>query len=269
MNFYIKSIFIGTVSISTTALAHDLWLQPRQFAFAPGQAVPVDILIGHGASRENWGIRLDRLIILKNIRPAGPSIDLLATARLTKSLTLKLTNSGTYMIAMQSNNAESTLPAARYNEFAQEEGLTAILRHRAATGSMAKPGRELYSRRAKSIVQIGKASHATGCNVTKAIGFDLEIIPERNPLLLASTEKLPILVMFKGKPLPGALVKLTNLDADARPLAMLRTNAQGRAAFNVPAKGKWLLNTVWSTPVAGQDMLYNTIFSSLTFGDRP
>jgi uncharacterized GH25 family protein len=262
-------VFIAATCLSGAAVAHDLWVQPRLFAFAPAQKVPVDILIGHGPSREDWGIRLDRLVLLKAISPSGKSSDLLPAARATKAFMLNIAERGTHIIAMQSNNAESTLPAARYNEFAVEEGLSTIIAHRTATGTMAKPGRELYSRRAKSIVQVGAVSVQTSLSVTKPVGFDLEIIPERHPYLLGRGEKLPVLVTFRGRPLRGALVKLTNLDADAKPVAMLRTNGQGRAAFAVPAKGKWLLNVVWSTPVAGESNLYTTVFSSLTFGDRP
>lgn len=268
MRYYHFLGSIAAIGLSGATFAHDLWLQPREFVFAPGQAIPVDILIGHGQFRENWGDRLDRLVMLQSISPAGKSTNLLPTARLAKSLTLNLKEQGSHMLIMQSTSLVNVLPAERFNEYAKEEGLSGIIAHRLQTSTTNKPGRELYSRRAKTIVQIGAPNARSSQAVTKSTGLSLEIIPERHPYLLARGEKLPLLVTFRGRALPGALVKLTNLDADARPIAVQRTNAEGRAAFSVPTKGKWLLNVVWSTPVAGQDSLYLTIFSSLTFGSR-
>lgn len=259
---------VAAMGLSGAAVAHDLWLQPRQFTLAPGQAIPVDILIGHGAARENWGDRIDRIILLKSVAPSGKSLDLLPAARADKSLTLSLKERGAHVIGMQSTTLVNSLSATRFNEYAKEEGLSAITQHRLATSSANKPGRELYSRRAKVIVQIGAPDAQSNQAAVKPLGLSLEITPERDPYSLARGEKLPLLVNFRGQPLAGALVKLTNLDADARPVAMMRTNAQGRVAFSVPTKGKWLLTVIWSTPVPRQDGLYLTIFSSLTFGGR-
>lgn len=258
---------IAAVGLCGSAIAHDLWLQPRQFVLTPGRDMPVDIFIGHGQFRESWGDRLDRLVMLRSTSPSGKVTDLLPAARSAKSITLNFKDRGTHMITMQSTSIVNVLPPAKFNEYAQEEGLSRIIQYRNQTSTSDKPGRELYSRRAKTIAQIGLPDEKSSRAIVKPVGLSLEIIPERHPYLLASGEKLPVLVNFKGRPLAGALVKLTNLDADARPVATARTNAQGRTAFAVPTKGKWLLNVVWSTPVAGQD-LYLTIFSSLTFGDR-
>jgi uncharacterized GH25 family protein len=80
-------------------------------------------------------------------------------------------------------------------------------------------------------------------------------------------------VLFEGRPLPGALVKLTNLDADEKPVAMQRTDAAGRAVFTAPRSGSWLLNVVWTKPISGDRRGdFDTTFSSLTWGypvERP
>jgi len=262
----------GALIGSASAYAHDLWLQPTGFWPAPDQPIALSILIGHGATRENWGIRSDRIILLRDVLPNGQLIDLLPLIRRGSNepvIRLKLTQPGSHVLAMQSNDAQSVLPAARFNEFIAEEGMTPAIRHRAANRATDLPGREDYSRRAKAIVQVGAPDTRAIQVVSRRIGFDLEIVPERHPYLLAPGEKLPVRVYWQGQPLAGALVKLTNLDADEKPLSMLRTNAAGRAGFAVPRHGKYLLNTVWTTPVAGQASQFKTIFSSLTFGDRP
>ncbi len=67
--------------------------------------------------------------------------------------------------------------------------------------------------------------------------------------------------------MPGALVKLTNLEHDAAPLEMHRTDLEGRATFNMPNEGSWLLNVIWTQPLSqSREPDFETIFSRLGFG---
>jgi uncharacterized GH25 family protein len=255
---------------AASASAHDLWMQPASFSLPRPGAVPVSILVGHGKDRENWGIRSDRIILLRHVGPSGRATDLMPLLRPNSAepaLNLRLAQPGTHLIAMQSNHSQSELPGARFNDFLKEEGLTPALLHRQRTGANAQPGREVYSRRAKTLVQVGKVDPKQGSPSTKRLGFSLEIVPERDPYRLASSEDLPIRVFYEGRPLSGALVKLTNLDADAKPVSMKVTDGAGRARFSFPRKGKWLLNVVWIKQAAGiPNADYQTTFSSLSFG---
>lgn len=255
--------------ISAPVLAHDLWLQPSAFWVQPNSPQSAFILIGHGQNRENWGIRSDRIILFRNISPDGRTADLrpLVKAGSSPAFPFSLKQAGTHVLVMQSNHAESSLPAARFNEFLAEEGLTPAIRHRAATKAVQKAGREIFSRRAKMLVQNGPFNPKLAGAATRRIGFDLEIVPERHPYALGSSRTIPIRVYYQGKPLPGALVKFTNLDADARPVATKRTGADGRSSFDIPSRGKWLLNVVWTKPISGHPKAdFDTTFSSLTFG---
>ena len=265
-------VFTAGLALAASASAHDLWLQPNEFWQVSGQAFPMAVLIGHGPDRENWGLRADRIVLLKDFAPDRREFNLLPFVRArdgATSLPLRFSQPGTHVVAMQSNHAQSDLPAERFNEYAQTEGLTPAIAFRARTGANGKAGREIYSRRAKMIIQIGAADPKSSVAVTRPVGFDLEIVPERHPYLLKAAEKLPVRVYYRGKPLSGALVKLTNLNADARPVEEHRTDAAGRARFTIPAKGKWLLNVVWTRPITGNPKAdFDTIFSSLTFGSR-
>ena len=264
------SFFILALAGAASASAHDLWIQPSSFSAPAGGAVPFSILVGHGKDRENWGVRSDRILLLRSIGPDGRVINLMPLIRpnsAAPALNLRFPNPGTHLIAMQSNHAQSDLPGARFNEYLKEEGLTPAILHRQRTGANARPGREIYSRRAKSLVQIGKVDPRAGSPATKRLGLSLEIVPERDPYRLARGEDLPVRIFFEGRPLTGALVKLTNLDADAKPVAMKLSDGAGRAGFNVPRKGKWLLNVVWTKQIAGNPRAdYETTFSSFTFG---
>jgi uncharacterized GH25 family protein len=260
-------LVLPALALAASAAAHDLWLQPAAFSVPAGANIPVSLLIGHGSSRENWGMRSDKVILLRAVSPAGQFTDFLPRVRpntAAPAISLPFAQPGTHVLAMQSSKTESDLPAARFNDFLKEEGLTPALVHRRRTGALGRPGRELYSRRAKTLIRVGRAP-ATAA--TRRLGFTLEIVPERDPYALRAGETLPVRIFYEGKPLAGALVKLFNLAADERPAAARISNGMGRASFNVPRTGKWLVNVIWTKPIAGNPKAdFETTFSSLTFG---
>lgn len=250
------------------ALAHDFWLQPADFRVAPGQTTPVSIQVGHGQSRQRWAVKSDRVLMMRQIGPSGviDQRDALRRAG-TGDLPLRFATPGVHVLALQTNHAQSDLPALRFNDYLKEEGLTPAAALRARQGKTGAPGREIYSRRAKTLVLVGANDAASNALVTKPVGLTLEIVPERNPYSLKPGQALPVQVLYDGRPLAGATVKLTNLDFDMKPVAVKLTDKAGRAAFDVPLTGVWLLNVIWTKPITG-DLRgdFDTTFSGLSFG---
>lgn len=248
--------------------AHDFWLQPARFWIGSSAAVPIAILVGHGVNRAPWDVASGRVLLLRDIGPAGMVDHLFAIrARSVASIpAMRFTTPGTHIVALQSGHAVSDLPAVRFNDYLKEEGLTPAMRLRARTRATASPGREIYSRRAKALVQVGPVNPLQR-HVTRPLGLTLEIVPERNPYAPSKTSAFPVIIMYEGRTLPGALVKLTNLDADQKPVAVRISDGNGRAVFNVPQRGLWQVNVVWTKPIRGDARGdFDTTFSSLTFG---
>ena len=255
---------------SAPVSAHDFWVQPAAFHASAGSPVPITFQVGHGADRQRWGGGMQRVVSLRAIGPGGVVTDRRSRLRLGQIDDGVLTfASGTHVIAFETNNAASTLPADKFNAYLTGEGLTPAIQRRRETNTTDAAGRELYSRRAKAVVCVGPADGRDE-HVTGPVGQTLEIAPERNPCTLPAGEALPVRVYYAGRPLAGALVKLTNLDFDARTLEQNLTDANGRATFRVPRTGSWLLNVVWTRPLdAHASADFETVFSSLTFGFGP
>jgi hypothetical protein len=246
--------------------AHDFWLQPRSFHLpAPGVAA-TSIQIGHGDAREAWAVKPERIVRFQAVGPAG-AVDLRPGVRAgAADQPLPLRAPGLHVLVYESTPIPSVLPAQRFTDYLREEGLTPALQAREQTGRTQAQGREIYSRRAKALVQVGPAK-GPQAHVTAPIGLTLEIVPERNPYALRPGEPLPVRVFYQGRPLPGALVKLTDLGRDEKPVEVRRTDAQGRALFRPRQDGEWLLNVVWTRPLVGDPRGdWDTVFSSLTFG---
>lgn len=261
---------VATLTLSGAAAAHDFWLQPRAFHAKTGEPVPITLQIGHGAQRKRWQGGEDRMVQLVSFGPDGrtdlrPGFRALGAA---VDLAPEFTRPGLYVVAMQTDHAVSNLPAGRFDDYVREEGIAPIQLRRGRANRA--PGREIYSRRAKTLLQVGARSDRPDSRATRAVGLRLEIVPERDPYALGPDLRLPLHVQYRGRRLPGALVKLIDLNNDARPRATAITDRAGRAVFSVPASGHWLLHVVWSEPVSGDPRAeYDTTFSSLTFGYDP
>lgn len=256
--------------LATPALAHDFWIQPDRFQAAPGGPVSATFLVGHGDARERWGLN-DRIILLGDFfngrrqdrrgqLRSGGSSDLITSFK----------EPGLHVVGLQTNYATSELPAIRFNDYLKEEGLVPALAARKRDGKTDTVGRERYSRRAKALIQVGRQTAANQFYATRPIGLKLEIVPERNPYALGPSRQLPVHVLYNGRRLANATVKLTSLESDERPVAVVITDKAGRASFRVPPRGNWLLNVVWTEPVTGDPKVdFDTTFSSLTFGYGP
>jgi uncharacterized GH25 family protein len=259
------------IAAATAAAAHDFWVQPTRFWTAPNAVVPTSLQVGHGKDRVRWDSDIRRITAFRSLGPDGVKDHMaeLRVSAMEQDHPVKFGPAGAYILYLTTDHAQSELPSLRFNDYAKTEGLTLALAQRDRTASSDKPGRELYTRRAKVFVQVGPASAAPDPKMTKPVGLSLEIVPEVNPYAPNPGASLPVRILFEGKPLAGATVKLNNLDFDFRPIETHLSDAAGRAVFNMPKAGVWQLNVIWSKPIKDRKADFETTFSSLTFGFPP
>lgn len=254
--------------IAIPASAHDFWLVPSAYMMEdPGQ-VRLGFQIGHGTEKGPWNLRWDKVVGLRSISDDG-WMDHQATVMPRSDMmdggaVVALDVPGTHMIVFDSYNQDIELEAEKFNGYIESEGLTAIIDNREAMGKTGEPGTELYSRRGKTLVQVGDTF---SYSVMEPIGQTLEIVPKANPYALGEDEMLPVQVRFRGAPLEGALIDLTDLETGVEPMASELTDADGMASFAVPQDGSYKLNVIWGVPMPENDAAdYLTVFTSLTFG---
>jgi len=267
------SLFAGFGALLAGAAgAHDFWIQPETFWSAPGIAVPFTLQVGHGPLRQRTPIPSRRVTRFSATGPTGAPADRRGGLHLGDPAAdgaVRFDTPGVYVLALETDaKAESHLPAIRYNDYLQVEGLTPALEWRARRHQAGRDGSETYSRCAKSLLAIGAVgSGADQAAVTRPVGLALEIVPELSPYALPRGTALPVHILYDGRPLPGALVKLNDLDHDAQPVEIHRTDPAGRAIFRLPAAGRWQMNVIWTRPLpATAETDFETTFSSLSFG---
>lgn len=256
---------------AAAAMAHDFWIQPNDYWVNPSSAVAFSLQVGHGPFRQRSPIPIGRITRFEEITMNGSRIDLRDRLQLGGQADdghIAFSKPGTYVLVMETDaRAQSHLPAIRFNDYLRVEGLTPALEQRERTRRMSADGSENYSRRAKSLVQVGLPDAASHAQVTEPLGLPLEIVPEQNPYAVPQPSTLPVRVIFQGRPLAGALIKLTNLEQDEAPFEMHLTDHEGRARFSMPTQGTWLLNVIWTQVLPDtRETDFETVFSSLSFG---
>jgi uncharacterized GH25 family protein len=246
-----------------SAGAHDFWIQPRQYWLQSTGTTSLTLEVGHGPYRQRSPLAPSRIKRFEALTPSGARHELRGSPP-----EIDFEEPGTYVLVLETDNrAQSHLPAIRFNDYLQSEGLTPALEERKRTRRMDAEGSESYSRRAKALVHVGQADAAATRQVIQPLGLALEIVPEVNPYIEPRPAALPVKVLFEGRPLPGATIKLTQLEHDEAPFETHLTDAAGRAVFSMPMHGSWLLNVVWTQVLPKSSATdFDTVFSSLSFG---
>lgn len=249
--------------------AHDFWLQPETFWAQIDEPVPIRLLVGDPSSQQRSQIQSRRITRFESIAPNGERTDQYGMLKLhgpQHDGALHWQHPGTHVLIMETDNrAESHLPAASFNAYLADEGLTPALQHRQLNGQTGAQGSERYSRRAKTLVQVGAMIDSV--SFAKPAGLSLELVPEANPYAKPRSDRLPLQVIYEGKPLAGALVKLVEVDHNLTVADRFRSDADGRGGFTMPSEGEWIVSVTWTKALPeSEDVDFETEFSTLSFG---
>lgn len=262
--FVVASTFLTS---NWSANAHDFWIETVEPDTVSEETVSVIAKTGHGIDQSNWPLVPHRITSLKSIGPGGVKDHQSAITGAVRTGTFEFTDldEGPHILAIESGNSYSELPAERFAAYIEEEGILPIKYDRELSGLTDNPGKELYSRRGKTLVQRGANSAATS-HITQPIGMTLEITPLQNPFSISDGSPFQVQVHYRGTPIDGATIHVTKLD-DPDVTATLATRSDGVAELSKISSGRWLFHTVWSSPAKGllNDADYITVFSSLTF----
>lgn len=261
------ALVIVLVAAPSRVAAHDFWLEAAPWVVARGAIVTPGLNAGHAGDRAPWGGAPDRIVSFRKVSPAGATNVRSSLAfdsrRREWSGAIEFDAPGVHVLALETNDAFSVLPADKFDAYVTEEGLTLARLARTDARAKATPGRERYSRRAKALVFVEGGERETA---PPQVGHLLEIVTLDSPFALAADEPLRLRIYYDGAPLPGASVKFESLSARLLPPRRAVTDAAGRVEFTLPKRGAWKASLVWTKPVQGDpEADFATVFASLTF----
>lgn len=242
--------------------AHDFWIEPSSYAPEVVSTVRVHLRVGERFRGE--AVRRDPAAIESFVaRTAdGAQADVVAPAGMDPAGFYRIAAPGTVLLGYRSRRTPIRLDADRFNEYLSYEGLDPVLAMRRERGEEDLPGREVFSRCAKSILAAGGKG---GDGFDQRFGWPLELVPVVDPTTLSPGDSLPVLVLRNGEPVAGVQVAARSDVRNGRRVTA-RSDARGRVLFTLDDAGPWLLSAVHMVPAPdGLDADWESFWASLTF----
>jgi len=243
------------------ASAHDFWVEPSTFRPATGTVVRAALRVGmtlQGEPVPRMPMLIDRFVL----KSRSGETPLAGITGEYPAGSAPVRDAGLQWIGYQSNGSPVTLEAKKFEDYLREEGLERIVELRARNGRSASPGRERFYRCAKALLNAGESKGETP---SAPLGFTLELVPRTNPYATRAGGKLPLTLLFRGKPIPNVLVVAINRQ-DPEKAVRARTDAKGEVTLPLARPGFWLVKAVHmeaATTGAGVD--WESWWASLTF----
>lgn len=253
------AILFGLATASA-ASAHEFWLEPSTFSVEQGGRIGVRLCVGDGY--EGWSqarnpARIDSFVAAG---PAGQQ-PVVGLDGADPAGALRLGARGDYVIAYQSDRAFTELPAVEFDAYLRDKGLDRVIAERPARAT-GGPVREAYSRHAKALVRVGESA---GLPSDRAMQLPLELIAVGEGARATTRGRYEFQLLHQGKPLAGALVAAVRPGTSDEPRAR-RTDAEGRAAFNLQPAGRWRISAVHMIRAPrGINADWESLWASLTF----
>lgn len=249
--------------------AHEFWIYPASFFAKIGETMPFTINVGEDYMGERWGGGSRRVERLRLITAKNEN-DLTAQIQQNDSLVVppKITfeQEGTHLLTLETNNSFIELEPKKFLEYLKEDGLNNAIEYRQKNGENQKNGRELYRRCAKTLVQVGSTTDDTPLKNT---GMTLEILPLQNPYRLKQGQRLTCQFLYEGKPLKNALVRCWRRVNGKTELEFKRSDAMGKATFDLPQKAKaaYMVSVVTMQRLSQDPRAdWQSTWGSMTFG---
>jgi len=261
------------IAAAIPANAHEYYLMPETFTPKTGKEISVSHRLGQKFKGNempwvnSWNVRSEvwengekhKIRFADGDRPA-----------------LKITPASDELVVVIHQSNIDRLDFKTWEKFVKytdKEGLSAIAEQHLAEGKP-KPGegkppiRELYSRFAKTLLTPN--GNAKGKDMVT--GLTIELVALENPIALEPGQPMPVKLLFRGKPLEGATVKVfTAPDTEFK--HRILTDAMGRADIPDDGSGPYLINAIAMTKVAAAGKIaegadYESFWASMTFERR-
>lgn len=252
--------FAAVFALALPAAAHDFWIEPSTFRPGVGEDFNVALRVGEhfkGEPVPRDDKKIHRFFVVTTFGespvPGLPATDPAGFTRVDTP--------GVAAFGYRSERSSITLEPEKFEKYLADEGLDAVLAARAKKGEKSKPGREVYSRSAKSVVIVGQRVR----EFDRRLGLTFEVLVVSDPAKWKPDAPMEFRLLYDDKPLSGALVKAINRDDPEKTLTV-RSGRNGSASFKLPRKGVWLVEAVHMVPAPKDvDADWESVWASLTF----
>ena len=231
------TICLTCTLLNTATLAHELWVQPM--AHVVNQSELIKVTIMHGERFQGDPVARNSPMI-RRYELMHPDHEAIPVVGLNTTVDGYIRPANEGVIVYHTKRYESNLPAEQFTGYLREEGLGEIERRREALGESEMPGREVYSRCAKSVILLAGGS-ADPSEVDHDTGLPLEIILKAIDAE-SDTPRVRALIEFNDAPIAGIRVVAVS-KSDPEHLIELKSDPDGMIRFDA-APGDWMITTL-------------------------
>lgn len=248
--------------VALPALAHDTWIMPVDFLIAPGQPVSARMSAGDGL-KPDAPPRRERLVSVDLVDAVGRKTHSTWSARDKHvDLAFPAPAAGVSCMAVTTMDREIEIKPDVVDAYLAEiHPGPQVLQAWATQRAKGQVWKERYAKDAKTYLRTGDG--AAGWPQLQSLGQTLEIIPAQDPTRLKKGSTLAVELRHNGRPLPDVALRLYAGDAVER---IARTDAQGKASFDLLRPGPHLIATTMLNLPAAPGGMWTSRFATMGFG---
>jgi uncharacterized GH25 family protein len=221
-------------------LGHNFWLIAGKRHTQSEERLCIEAHTGHHFPAGESAIAPDRIADFRLISSNGETpvlhyrID--GTALIAEVVA---PGAGAQIAALELHPHPITLETDLFAKYIDEEDATVSVTPDFQPGITQAAQHEVYSKYAKAILTSNDDDVA--CQV---VGQKMEIVLERSPATLRAGDRLPVRVLFEGRPIASVRVS-SGCDTmrDGGYASHTWTDAEGRAEINLPVSGYWFIRS--------------------------
>jgi len=230
-----------------------MWID-IQGAVQKGAAVVMKMPSDHAfPARDNEYVPADKVVPGYIITPVGKKMSIKHKGNDTFISSGKLKSNGTYLFVTGKKWMYWTKTADGYQKDKNKKQVSGAIKG-------------VYSGKySKSLVTVGPAA---GKAYSKRVGHKLEIIPLKDPAGLKKNSRLPVKILFNGRPFKGEVKATYAGYSNEKNVFAIKTtsNGKGICSIKLVKKGPWLIKVGFREPAVDKTLCDEVLYSStLTF----
>lgn len=252
-------IFAGVSAL--VILGHNLWLVAKD----EKDLIIVEVNTSDNFPHSDSAVKPERVADFRLVSANG-SIPITDYEVRGNSLVASIApNKSACFAALELHSHPITLEAEKFAGYIKSEDAERFVAPQFISGETTEPQRESYTKFAKVLLIVPGEKQSN--DFSFAAGHQLEIIQQSNPSALQGSEKLPVKVLFEGKPAANLRVSTGSekLNND-KYLTHTLTDENGSAAVEISGAGLWFVRAHFIRPHADADNFdWESFWASITF----
>ena len=259
--------FMAGLFAASTAIAHELWLEPREYVVAPGETVEADIRVGQEFKGPTYSY-LKRNFRRFNVESPGRLAAVRGRDGDSPAAQVANAPEGLMVLVYETTDLDLKYSEfAKFEKFVTSKDLQGVLEAHRARNLPDAGFFEVYSRYAKSLVAVGN-----GAGSDRAFGLETEIVALANPYTDDLTDGMPLKVLYQGAPRADAQVEVFAKGPGLEvAVSVMRTDAAGEVRVPVTPGIAYQIDAVVArepspdVSEANRGAVWETLWANLTF----